>query len=120
MGSDMLDKRDAASLQQINTLSQLAQEAGRQGARRLSDSLGVKFEAEEGKIDVVARDQIVSRFSFKDVMATSIFTQVKGDLPGASFVLIPRDNAVRIVGGAIGAKPDRPVSLSALDRKSVV
>jgi hypothetical protein len=116
----MLEKRDAAALQQLNSLSQLAQEAGRQGARRVSERLNIKVEAEDGKADIIARAEIAKRFSFKDVMAASIYTEVKGELPGASFVLIPRDNALRIIAGATGARPDRPVSLSAFTPQYVL
>lgn len=116
----MLDKRSAAALQQLNLLSSLAEEAGRQGVRRLSENLMIEVEAEEGKVELVGRNEVASRFSFTNVMAASIFTEVVGELPGTSFVLIPRDNALRIIAGATGAGPDRPVSLSAFTPQIVL
>ncbi|MEW6730945.1 MAG: hypothetical protein AB1489_06385 [Acidobacteriota bacterium] len=116
----MLEKRDGTIDRQISLLSGLAEEAGRQGVRRVGLSLNLNLEAEESKVELIARSEIISRFSFKDVMATGIFTQVLGVLPGTSFVLIPRDNALRIIAGATGAKPDRPVSLSAFTPQLVL
>jgi chemotaxis protein CheY-P-specific phosphatase CheC len=116
----MLDKRDAATLQKQKSLDGLAEEAGHQSARRLTEVINVKTEAEESKVELVKRAEVNERFSFKDVMAAAIFTQAKGDLPGSSFVLIPRDNALRIVMGATGARPDRPVSMSAFTAQIVL
>src|SRR5262245_42502353 len=116
----MLDKRDVALIQKMNLLNNFAEEAGKQGAHRLSKSLGVRFESEESKAESISSPEIASRFSFKDVMAASTFTGVHGDLPGTSFVLIQRDHALRIIAETTGAKPERPVSLSAFTPQIVL
>lgn len=116
----MLDKRDAAKLQQIGTLSTMVQEAGRQAARRLSERLQLKVEAQDNQIVRVMRKDIVKIYGYENVMATGVYTQVKGELPASSMVLIPRDSAVRIVAGATGANPERPVSLSAFTPQMVL
>src|SRR5262245_65321863 len=109
----MLEKRDIALIKRMNLLNSFAEQAGRQGTHRLSKSLGVRFEAEESKAESIALSDIATRFSFKDVMAASIYTRVQGELPGTSFALIQRDHALRIIAEATGAKPERPVSMSA-------
>jgi hypothetical protein len=116
----MLDKRDVALSQRINILANLAEEAGRQGTRRLSENLNLNVESEECKVDLIPRSEIVTRFAVRDIMAAAVFTHVFGELPGYSFVLIQRDSVLRIISEAIGAKPERPVSLSAFTPQIVL
>jgi hypothetical protein len=116
----MLEKRDIALKKRMNLLNSFAEQAGRQGTHQLSKSLGVRFEPEESKAESITISEIASRFGFKDVMAASIFTRVHGDLPGTSLALIQRDHALRIIAEATGAKPERPVSLSAFTPQIVL
>jgi hypothetical protein len=116
----MLEKRDLAITQKISLLSNFADEAGRQGAQRLGKTLGLRVEIEETKVEAISRLEITSRYGQKDVMASATFTEVFGELPGTSFVLLQRDSALRIISEVTGAKPERPVSLSAFTPQIVL
>lgn len=115
-----LAKKRADIVRQVNILGDLAKEVGRLAALRLTNSLGIKVEAQDASVEPIGLEEIRDRYSFKDVMGVAVFTKVQGELPGTGFVLIQRENALKIITGAIGARPERPVSLSAFTPQIVL
>ncbi|MBK7995958.1 MAG: hypothetical protein IPK14_22045 [Blastocatellia bacterium] len=106
----MLDRKELFAGRQLTMLDSLSQKSSFQAVSVASKKLNLNIKAQDAKVYFLSIKDIKDQLNFTDTIAVAVSTEIKGQLPATSLLLISKDNALNIIASTIGAKSDRPIS----------
>lgn len=96
---------------QFGLLGSVGQKASAEGTKIAGKKLDLTIQAQDSNVYILSLKDIKTQLGAKDAMVVSVFTKVLGDLPAVSFLMIGRENTIKIISAAIGAKPTRTITI---------
>ncbi|MFY9224713.1 MAG: hypothetical protein WAQ98_18715 [Blastocatellia bacterium] len=106
----MLDRKELFAGRQLTMLDSLSQKSSFQAVSVASKKLNLNIKVQDAKVYFLSIKDIKDQLNFTDTIAVAVSTEIKGQLPATSLLLISKDNALNIIASTIGAKSDRPIS----------
>lgn len=106
----MLDRKELFAGRQLTMLDSLSQKSSFQAVSVASKKLNLNIKVQDAKVYFLSIKDIKDQLNFTDTIAVAVSTEIKGQLPATSLLLISKDNALNIIASTIGAKSDRPLS----------
>jgi hypothetical protein len=107
----MFENANTSAGNQFTHLGAIGQEASVKGTSLASKKLDLTIKAQDSNVYILSLKDIKTQLGAKDALVVSVLTKVLGNLPAASFLMIGRENALKIISVAIGAKSTRAITL---------
>lgn len=105
----------------LAVLGSLSQDACNKSIIAVKERLNVKVSAQSCNVYPFSRKEIKDQIGATgSVMTVGVFTPVMGDLPGAGFLMLTKDKAVKFVTSISGARSERPVYLPAFTSQIIL